>query len=118
MTSFLLTILFACTWLRSLVQAFQLLYLLDDVDRGGKSHRQAGDSHSSADVFASLSKNVDHKIRSPVYDESSPAKVLGADDQAMDGDNSGSETPISPKRSSTWLICSSFPELSHGWTSS
>ena len=38
-------------------------------------------------MFPSLSENVDQKIRSSVHDESLPVKVLGAVDQAMDGDN-------------------------------
>jgi hypothetical protein len=67
---------FACTSLPSLSRAFHLLHLRDDVDRGGKSHRQAGNSHRCADMFPSLSKNVDQKIRSPVHDESLPVKVL------------------------------------------
>src|SRR6266487_2556489 len=68
-------------------RAFQLLHLRDDVDRGGKSHRQARNSHSGANVFPSLPKNLDQKIRSPIHDDGLPVKFLGAIDQAMDGDD-------------------------------
>src|SRR6266852_705280 len=80
--------LLSCLYIATIsAQAFQLLHLRDEVDRGGNSHRQAGNSHHSADVFPSLSKNVDQKIRSPVHDDSLPVKILGAVDQAMDGDD-------------------------------
>ena len=78
---------FARTSLQSPCMAFHLLHLRDDVDRGGKSQRQASNPHSSADVFPSLAKNLDQKIRRPVHNESLPVKVLGAVDQAMDGDD-------------------------------
>ena len=72
---------------RFLRRAFKLLHLRDNVDRGGKTLRQAGTSHCGADMFPSFSKDLDQKIRSPVHDESLPVKVLSAVDQAMDGDN-------------------------------